>query len=79
MTKITMTEYRKETWLELRGQLKIHTSFCVSQQARQEEMESSRRHFETWQQFWGRPGHGAPREVKVKGNIDVLLHRLPVK
>jgi len=51
----------------------------VSQQSRQEEMESSRRHFETWQQFWGRPGHGAPREVKVKGNIDVLLHRLPVK
>ncbi|XP_069681671.1 uncharacterized protein [Periplaneta americana] len=48
-------------------------------QARQEDVESCRRHFETWQQFWGRPGHGAPREVKVKGNIDVLLHRLPVK
>ncbi|PSN55151.1 hypothetical protein C0J52_00643 [Blattella germanica] len=49
------------------------------QKARQDDVESCRRHFETWQHFWGRPGHGAPREVKVKGNIDVLLHRLPVK
>lgn len=63
-----------------KGQISLHTKwfFFVSQKARQDELESCRRHFETWQQFWGRPGHGAPREVKVKGNIDILLHRLPV-
>lgn len=37
-------------------------------------MERSRQHFETWQMLWGRPGHGAPRDVKVKENLDVILY-----
>lgn len=48
--------------------------FDALQATRAEEMERSRRHFETWQMLWGRPGHGAPRDVKVKENLDVILY-----
>ena len=46
------------------------------QASRAEEMERSRQHFETWQMLWGRPGHGAPRDVKVKEKLDVILYHL---
>ncbi|XP_065334271.1 uncharacterized protein LOC135935688 isoform X2 [Cloeon dipterum] len=31
------------------------------EELRRREVESCQRHFETWNKFWGRPGHGAPR------------------
>lgn len=44
------------------------------------ELESTRKHFNTLDNFWGRPGHGAPRSALKKGAIDKLLYggRLPV-
>lgn len=38
----------------------------------------SRRHFETWGGFWGRPGHGAPKGTVYKENLDNLLYRMPI-
>uniref|UniRef100_A0A1B6DJZ0 Uncharacterized protein n=2 Tax=Clastoptera arizonana TaxID=38151 RepID=A0A1B6DJZ0_9HEMI len=48
-------------------------------ESKQEDLIKSRRHFETVGGFWGRPGHGAPKEVVVKENLNNLLyHTLPV-
>lgn len=46
---------------------------------RQRDAEISRQHFETWQTFWGRPGNGAPMEIKKKLNLNALLYKDPFK
>ena len=39
------------------------------------DQEEQKRHFESWETFWGRPGAGAPREGRVqKENLMKLLH-----
>lgn len=48
------------------------------QEARSEDIVKSKRHFETWGGFWGRPGHGAPKGNNYKENLDSLLYRIPV-
>ncbi|KAI4459406.1 centrosome spindle pole associated protein [Holotrichia oblita] len=40
---------------------------------KEEEFKSSRRHFATWDSFWGRPGHGAPLSDTRKGHIERML------
>ncbi|XP_068084516.1 uncharacterized protein [Anabrus simplex] len=57
----------------------VLTKRMIMQQERREDFERSQQHFETWQRYWGRPGHGAPKEVKVKGNLDMMLRHVPVK
>ncbi|XP_054280898.1 uncharacterized protein LOC128998685 isoform X1 [Macrosteles quadrilineatus] len=47
-------------------------------EARSEDIVKSKRHFETWGGFWGRPGHGAPKGNNYKENLDSLLYRIPV-
>ncbi|KAL1518123.1 hypothetical protein ABEB36_001795 [Hypothenemus hampei] len=45
------------------------------------EEETARRHFSTWESFWGKPGHGAPRSNTKKASIERLLYpeiRIPV-
>nr|CAD7406727.1 unnamed protein product [Timema cristinae] len=69
----TSSEYTRELTRQ------VVTKQQQLQESRQKDFESSRRHFETWQHLWGRPGHGAPREVKVKANLDALLHHITVK
>ncbi|XKL60897.1 hypothetical protein PGB90_007954 [Kerria lacca] len=44
----------------------------------EEEKMTARKHFENWDTFWGRPGHGAPKSVKVKENLDYILYQLPI-
>lgn len=39
------------------------------------DVATSKQHFETWDTFWGRPGYGAPKDVKYKLNLDQLLYR----
>lgn len=39
-----------------------------------QECENARRHFNTWDSFWGRPGHGAPKSAVKKGCLDRLLY-----
>lgn len=46
---------------------------------KQVEMESTRKHFETLDSLWGRPGHGAPKYIKNKQNLNDLLYRVPFK
>lgn len=41
------------------------------------EQQSSDRHFATLDSLWGRPGHGAPRPIKNKLNLDDLLYKVP--
>nr|XP_023025921.1 uncharacterized protein LOC111513934 [Leptinotarsa decemlineata] len=38
------------------------------------EFDSSRRHFSTWDGFWGRPGHGAPLPEIRKRCLDQMLY-----
>lgn len=49
------------------------------QQQREQENVSSRRHFQTLDSLWGRPGHGAPRAIKNKLNLDAMLYKLPMQ
>ncbi len=43
---------------------------------RKNDALEQKRHFESWEQFWGRPGYGAPREGSrvQKENLMKLLH-----
>ncbi|XP_063909840.1 uncharacterized protein LOC135127327 [Zophobas morio] len=48
-------------------------------QQKQKEMkaadeETVRHHFNTWDGFWGRPGHGAPKSAVKKQRLDRLLY-----
>lgn len=42
------------------------------QAVRAEEIESCRRHFETWGNLWGKPGHGAPTGDTHKLKMDLM-------
>lgn len=48
------------------------------QEEKEEEQMTARKHFENWDTFWGRPGHGAPKPVKVKENLEYILYQLPI-
>lgn len=38
------------------------------------EHEVVNHHFSTWDAFWGRPGHGAPKSAVKKQRLDRLLY-----
>ncbi|XP_043511919.1 uncharacterized protein LOC122529661 isoform X1 [Frieseomelitta varia] len=42
---------------------------------RKMELESCRRHFDTWRKLWGRPGHGAPIDHAHRNNLYNILYR----
>ncbi|XP_055902476.1 uncharacterized protein LOC129938764 isoform X2 [Eupeodes corollae] len=46
-------------------------SFSMSQQL---EKDLCSKHFETFDTFWGRPGHGAPTNIRAKLKLDDLLY-----
>ncbi|XP_065212302.1 uncharacterized protein LOC135839948 isoform X2 [Planococcus citri] len=48
------------------------------QEEKEEDQMTARKHFENWDTFWGRPGHGAPKPVKVKENLEYILYQLPI-
>ncbi|XP_055679072.1 uncharacterized protein LOC129787486 isoform X2 [Lutzomyia longipalpis] len=50
----------------------------ATEKSKRMDMETSRQHYETWSSFWGRPGHGAPRDIKNKLNLDDLLYKVPL-
>ncbi|XP_076258064.1 uncharacterized protein LOC143195088 isoform X2 [Rhynchophorus ferrugineus] len=59
--------------------LKELTQQMISKKEKMQEMkvqedETARQHFSTWTNFWGKPGHGAPRSAVKKGAIDRLLY-----
>ena len=46
----------------------------ISSRSREFDEAQQKRHFESWETFWGRPGNGASREVVQKGNLMKMLH-----
>lgn len=40
------------------------------------DQERSREHFETWTNFWGRPGHGAPLNHTRRNNLYNILYQV---
>ncbi|XP_039947911.1 uncharacterized protein LOC120766455 [Bactrocera tryoni] len=56
----------------------LNTQMSVKRQTtcaeQQNERELCSKHFETFDTFWGRPGHGAPVEVTAKQKLDNLLY-----
>ncbi|XP_044258919.1 uncharacterized protein LOC123007600, partial [Tribolium madens] len=55
------------------------TQQITDKQNKQKEMkaeddETYRHHFDTWNGFWGRPGHGAPKSTVKKQRLDRLLY-----
>lgn len=44
------------------------------QEQKEKEVEFVRRHFTTWDAFWGRPGNGAPLPELKKQSLDRLLY-----
>ncbi|XP_050443501.1 uncharacterized protein LOC126847374 isoform X2 [Adelges cooleyi] len=49
------------------------------QHEHEEEMLEGQKHNQNWQDFWGKPGGGAPKgPMKQKENLDYILYQLPV-
>ena len=46
---------------------------------RENDKITTQQHFETLDSLWGRPGHGAPRVIKNKLNLNDLLYKIPFK
>lgn len=53
--------------------------FKMFQISKEIDKQSSQRHFENLDSFWGRPGHGAPKSTRNKLNLNDLLYRVPFK
>lgn len=47
--------------------------------SKEQERDDCNQHFQTFERFWGRPGHGAPRNIKNKLNLDDLLYGVPIE
>lgn len=56
-----------------------HICRMCLQEERREDLETSRKHFETWKGFWGRPGHGAPKALSQREKLDMILYCMPAR
>lgn len=49
------------------------------QHEHQEDIQEGQKHHENWNEFWGRPGGGAPKgTTKQKENLEYMLYQLPI-
>ena len=46
----------------------------IGQLGRKMDDQQQRQHFQSWESYWGRPGHGAPRDKSHKENLIKMLH-----
>ncbi|XP_028900579.2 uncharacterized protein LOC105219048 isoform X2 [Zeugodacus cucurbitae] len=78
VTKRTASKDRLATAQDIRYLHDLNTQMSVKRQTtcaeQQNERELCSKHFETFDTFWGRPGHGAPVEVTAKQKLDNLLY-----
>jgi len=63
---------KRRYWDTLNSQ--VSEKLDYSHRHKEFDEEQQKRHFESWETFWGRPGYGAPREVVQKGNLMKMLH-----
>ncbi|CAG9795069.1 unnamed protein product [Diatraea saccharalis] len=63
---------------DLKHQMRVKTQQI--EEKRKDSAESVRRHHETWESLWGRPGHGAPaqRGRYARSNLAQLLYVAPL-
>ncbi|XP_017482598.1 PREDICTED: uncharacterized protein LOC108371527 [Rhagoletis zephyria] len=70
--------YRLATAQDMRYLHDLNTQMSEKRQTvcaeQQMERELCSKHFETFDTFWGRPGHGAPGEVTAKQKLNNLLY-----
>ncbi|XP_023311408.1 uncharacterized protein LOC108905692 [Anoplophora glabripennis] len=52
----------------------MHSKQEKLKEQKEKEIEFVRRHFSTWDAFWGRPGHGAPLPELKKQSLNRLLY-----
>ncbi|XP_012162405.1 uncharacterized protein LOC101455140 [Ceratitis capitata] len=78
VTKRTASKDRLATAQDIRYLHDLNTQMSEKRQTtcaeQQIDRELSSKHFETFDTFWGRPGHGAPVEVIAKQKLDNLLY-----
>ncbi|XP_023341487.1 uncharacterized protein LOC111711377 [Eurytemora carolleeae] len=67
-------EERKRYWDTLTGQ--VSEKMDSSLRTRELDDEQQRRHYESWDSFWGRPGYGAPRGQQGHNNKENLMKML---
>ncbi|XP_025422501.1 uncharacterized protein LOC112692146 isoform X2 [Sipha flava] len=49
------------------------------QHEHEEEIQEGQKHYEHWNEFWGKPGGGAPKgTMRQKENLEYILYQLPV-
>ena len=54
------------------GQVAVKAN--IGQLGRKMDDQQQRQHFQSWESYWGRPGHGAPRDKSHKENLIKMLH-----
>lgn len=53
--------------------------FFQLQHEHDEDIQEGQKHHEHWNEFWGRPGGGAPKgTIKQKENLEYILYQLPI-
>ena len=68
---------KQEYWTQLTGQVEEKRNAGTA--GKEEEDQAQAQHFRAWDNFWGRPGYGAPRQeqgntVAHKENLMKMLH-----
>ncbi|KAL5235478.1 hypothetical protein ACI65C_002888 [Semiaphis heraclei] len=49
------------------------------QHEHEEDIQEGQKHHENWNEFWGRPGGGAPKgTTRQKENLEYMLYQLPI-
>lgn len=80
-TDVTRHKDQQSDWQDVNAQYLTELNRQMARRDRDTQLRkefdraTSQQHFETWDTFWGRPGYGAPKEVKNKLNLDQLLFR----
>jgi len=63
---------KQQYWDQLTGQVSEKQN--IGALGKQIDEKQQKQHFESWEQFWGRPGNGAPRDSSQKENLMKMLH-----
>ena len=71
----TDVESKQLYWEQLTGQVAEKQN--LGELGKKIDDQQQRKHFESWESYWGRPGNGAPRNIAHKENLIKMLHFPP--